>query len=161
MGNSSLIGTIGVDCGLDGGIVVQVGDTITRVEVMPTLRVAGKKELNTDKILSLFLNAKEIAIEEQFIISVQGNKGNFTIGKNYGILLALAITAVGRENVYMIHPRIWQNGYSFPRNKNKRDHVALAQKMGLNTKHDGVADAFLILQYHNKIQNIKRRRQNV
>jgi hypothetical protein len=148
---------VGVDCGLDGGIVSQIGETISSM-AMPTTIVAGKRELDTDKILSAFLNTNEIVIEEQFIIASQGNKGNFTIGKNYGILLALAITAVGRENVYILHPRIWQSGYSFPRNKNKKDHILQAKRLGLDTTHDGIADAFLILQYHNKIQNVRRKR---
>jgi hypothetical protein len=152
--------TIGVDCGLDGGIVSQTGNVLFS-KAMPTIKVAGRRELDTDKILTLFLGANEIVIEEQFIIATQGNKGNFTTGKNYGILLALAITAVGRENVYIIHPNIWQSGYCFPPKKTKADHISQAKRLGLNTTHDGIADAFLLLKYHNKIQKIKRRRKNV
>jgi hypothetical protein len=158
--NSVAHETIAVDCGLNGGIARQVGDNIL-CEIMPTVTIAGKKELNIDKIFPLFLKAKEIVLEEQFILSKQGNKGNFTIGRNYGILLALAIVAVGRENVYTIHPRVWQGGYYFPRNKSKKNHIELAQRMGLKSNHDGIADAFLLLKYHNKIQSIKRRKRNV
>jgi len=93
-------------------------------------------------------------------LSKQGNKGNFTIGKNYGILLALATIAVGRENVYIYHPNVWQGGYSFPPRKTKKHHIALAQTMGLNHSHDGIADAYLILKYHNKIQRIRNVRRS-
>jgi hypothetical protein len=152
---------ISVDCGLDGGIVETIGDIITKTIVMPTIMVAGRRELDINNILSLFLNADEIAIEEQFILQKQGNRGNFTIGKNYGILLALAITAVGRNKVFIYHPNTWQRGFSFPTRKTKKDHLVMTEREGLNTTHDGIADACLLGKYHRKIKKAKEKRCSI
>jgi hypothetical protein len=150
---------VSVACGLTGGITILRENGEYSYYPMPR----EGKELDSKTLYTLLLEGKDIVIEEQFLIKEQTNQvANMTIGKNYGVILGLA-RVTGAE-VHIIHPRVWQRGYIFcppTRRKTKKDHIVLAHSLGMskNIKLDGIADAFLISKYFEKISRIKAKRK--
>ena len=150
---------VSIDCGLTGGITIlrENGEYL----YYPMPREA--KELDSKTLYTLLLEAKDIVIEEQFLIKEQTNQvANMTIGKNYGVILGLARATEAK--IHIIHPNRWQNAYIFcppTRRKTKKDHIILAHSLGMpkNIKSDGIADAFLISKYFEKISRIKAKRK--
>ena len=151
---------IGIDAGKTGAITI-LRSGLVEFHKMPLIKnKQGETSLDVERILDIISPADYIALEQQFILPQQGNKSNFTIGFNCGILLALC--KVTGAKVYTPHPKKWQKFYpSLLRYKGnrvgrKKEVMRLASKMSnQEIKHDGIGDSCLIAFYAKKITELK------
>ena len=151
---------VGIDAGLQGGITILQGDSIETYK-MPLLKIGKKKSLDTNRILELLSNSDYIALEEQFILPTQGNKSNFTIGVNYGKLIALCEVSANKSEV--VNSKVWQKFYPplirFKGNRagRKREVMKIASRLvGKTISHDGIGDSVLIAFYAKKMLELKK-----
>lgn len=111
--------TIGVDCGLKGGIACLVGNTLHTVKAMPvnTVRIAGKwrKRIDLDGLRDIFdeyathcppATTPVVAIEHQQARQGEGTVSSFTNGYGFAAVTCLPL---GRGwAVSFLTPKTWQ-----------------------------------------------------
>ena len=151
---------MGIDNGLDGGLVVVEDNKIVASMVAPTVNVkASKREYNGAGIVT-FLHASKpdhVFIEKAQAMPGQGVSSMFSIGLGYGmyrgILTALYIPYT------LVHPKTWQ-GLLF-RDLPKGDTKAMSYIVCMRLwpqydwkaserckkPHDGLTDAAMIAEY--------------
>ena len=109
---------VGIDNGLDGGIVALDRDNnVLLKKVMPTIKGKGsKREYDVAKIVKILLQCKEIAegnnspinvvLEKAFVIPISGKKALFTTGLCYGMFQGILSSL---ELPYeVVAPKSWQ-----------------------------------------------------
>jgi crossover junction endodeoxyribonuclease RuvC len=163
--------TIGLDNGLDGGIVVidETGRVLEK-HVTPVLGIEGKGKRIYDvpAMLRLLgasappLPGAKAFLEKAQAMPGQGVSSMFSIGYGYGLWTAL-LTALGIP-FEVVHPRTWQ-GVMFQginRDDTKKASALVASRLSPSTDwratersrvpHDGLTDAFCIAEYGRCLQ---------
>lgn len=153
---------LGVDPGLDGGLVIlgEHGTVVDRA-IMPTLvKENGKRDIDRRKLSWLVETwAPDLAyVEEVSARPKQGVVSSFAFGKGYGtVLMAMAAHGVGCLEV---RPQVWQRvmfaGIEAPDTKAAAlQAVAAPWALGIDWRgtarskvpHDGLVDAACIARY--------------
>jgi len=152
---------IGIDPGLAGGITLLNDNNNISSNVMPTISIGTKKEINV-KSLSDYLKGnsygcKMVGIEIQHAMPKQGVVSMFKIGKGYGILIGL-LTALNFPFVE-IRAAEWQKVMfaGQPKGNTKDLSKKISSQMYPNTSfmatsrcttmHDGMTDSCMIATY--------------
>tara|TARA_R100001509_G_scaffold165629_1_gene148316 strand:- start:3713 stop:4195 length:483 start_codon:yes stop_codon:yes gene_type:complete len=152
---------IGIDNGLDGGLVAiskHTGGIISKT-VMPTMRRAGKREVNTVEVYKWMVGLHTpfcIAIEEP-LKHARSSQAVRSMGISFGKILGMA--ECKGWDIMCISVHKWQKQMlgHIPKGKTKEAALDLAyelvpdecwQKSKRASKpHDGMVDAFLIARY--------------
>ena len=152
---------LGIDNGLDGGLVMLDDNLIIGRLVMPTIDAPNGKgrEYNIPFILDALESWKpeRAVIERAQAMPGQGVTSMFSIGKGFGIMLGiLAARAIPYE---IVHPRTWQKMIlaDMSRTDTKAASVLVAQRLwpGVDWRaterckkaHDGLTDAACIAEW--------------
>lgn len=155
---------IGIDNGLDGGIVVLDKDgAVLRREVMPTIGVAGKgkREYYEQAIVRILTDWIEhqptVFLERAQAMPKQGVSSTFSIGKGYGTIRG--ILAGLRIPYEIVGPRDWQKVMfsGIDGSDTKRASAVIASRLApsqdwkaserCKNMHDGMTDAFCIAEW--------------
>ena len=157
---------IGIDPGLDGGIVIKKPSGIETV-IMPTttVRKSGKNKRIIDntglkEIFEVFKSVTCYAtIEKQQAMSRQGVKQGVgamvTLGMGYGALLqVLTDFEISFE---IVHAKVWQKEFGIANGDTKAQALEVCQSLFPNLNllatrrcrkaHSGIVDAVLIMEY--------------
>ena len=161
---------IGIDPGLDGGIVCIRDGSIMFKLAMPTIKCKHeggktKRELDREGLKSLFQllpHGTRGAIEEPISAREQSVQSTITVGKNYGILL-MALTSA-KVKLLEVTSKDWHFHYDIVPHRKGAGKSTKEQafevcsrlypldrdlrKSGRAHKpHDGIVDALLIADY--------------
>ena len=136
---------IGIDPGKNGGIAV-LGLKLERVEYLKMPNVFDFAEFVKNwksRILRVF-------IEKQQPFPKQGLVSTSKLMKHYGELIGVLIAS--RVNFEEVSPKRWQSIYLYPKGlskvERKRKSIELVRQLfGVDTKHDGIAEALLIAEW--------------
>ena len=150
---------IGIDPGLDGGVAILETDENPQVFVMPVKPTGKGREVNVNTIVceGWLHSVTGVVIERQQCYPKQGGKSNYTIGYNYGKLIALLeAEAVPFE---VVAPKEWQRefGISGAKGDTKKQAALVAARLfpcvelrateRCRVPHSGKVDALLIAEY--------------
>lgn len=150
---------IGIDNGLSGGIAVIEDRKILEILPMPVVAgTKGKNELDILVIQNLLWKYRGVLIiEKAQAMPKQGSVSMFNYGKNYGIIIGLAVS-VGMPTHY-IPPKTWQKEMfvGVDKTDTKAASVQVAKQFypthaflaSVRSKvpHNGMTDAVLIATY--------------
>ncbi|MCK4526148.1 hypothetical protein KAW18_02155 [candidate division WOR-3 bacterium] len=157
---------IGIDPGLDGGIVIKKPEGIETV-IMPTTTIKkadkDKRVISHDGLKDIFKVFKSeecfAAIEEQQAMSKggirQGVISMVTIGVGFGALLQV-LTDFDIDFI-RVNPQDWQKEFGIANGDTKAQALEVCQDLFPNlnllgtprsrVQHKGIVDAVLIMQY--------------
>ncbi len=145
----------GIDPGMQGGICYIQDGKIVLLEDMPVLgKELDKNELY--ELLSLYPETTITGIEKQMMMQKQ--RGQYKIGRNYGILEAFLFA--NNKGFTVVSPPKWKKFWNLLK-KEKSDSVNLAMQLFPNSSFktprgrllDGRAEAALIALYVYKVYN--------
>lgn len=158
--------TIGIDNGLDGGLVILSGTgAVVAKLVTPTIGVAGKGKRAYD-VPAMVRFLREWAapnvgarayLERAQAMPGQGVSSMFSIGYGYGLWTGI-LTSLGIP-FEVVAPRTWQNEMfaGINRDDTKRASALVAARLSPGSDwratersrvpHDGLTDAFCIAEY--------------
>ena len=153
---------IGIDPGLDGGIVTLDGTgTILAKYITPVIKGVGtKREYNLSNMKILLQehpNIKMVILEKQQVFPGQGTVSMFRIGLGYGMWQGL-IVGLGLPYT-LVHSKRWQKIMLADVNKNDTKQAAalVASRLypGIDFRatprckdaHEGIVDALLMSVY--------------
>jgi crossover junction endodeoxyribonuclease RuvC len=152
---------LGVDPGLNGGLVLLDEVKITGRIVMPTLDAPNGKgrEYDLFTLIQTFESWKpdRAILERAQPMPGQGVTSMFSIGKGYGILMGI-ISAL-RIPINIVHPRTWQKLIfsNMAKQDTKAASAIVAQRLwpGVDWRatakcknpHDGLTDAVCIAEW--------------
>lgn len=155
---------LGIDNGLDGGLVVVDDGKILAKKVTPTVTVkASKREFNAVEIVTFIRDLKpdHIFLEKAQAMPGQGVSSMFSIGLGYGLYRGI-LTALYLPFT-LVHPKTWQ-GLMF-RDLPKGDTKAMSYIVCMRLwpkedwkaserckkPHDGLTDAAMIAGYGSRM----------
>lgn len=102
--------TIGIDGGLDGGIVVYHNKKIIEKHIMPTFKGAKGRTYDIKSIINILKkydpNDTLIILEKAHTMLINGARANFTIGECYGMMKAIIIVLSFPFDI--VAARTWQ-----------------------------------------------------
>lgn len=142
----------GIDCGKEGIVAFQKDRTICK-----PLPYNGK-ELNARALYAImdYPDEQKICmIEKQQVMAKTGSVASFSIGKNYGIILAV-LTMLNYE-IHEVTPAVWKKKMGITSDKDSS--VLLCQKLypdielvyGKRKKaDDNMAEALLLIEYYKR-----------
>ncbi len=152
---------LGIDPGLDGGLVLLEGSCISELVVTPTMpgSSGSKREYDLPALRELFLRLKpdHVFLEKAQAMPGQGVTSMFTIGHGYGLLRGL-IVGIGVPHT-LVHPRTWQKVLfqDVAKDDTKKTAALVCGRLwpAANFKassrckkmHEGLCDAVLIAEY--------------
>ena len=164
---------LGVDNGLDGGLVLLDDSGIRDMHVMPTLdNPNGKGRLVDEAKLSEWFNEwaefteTTIVIEKAQAMPGQGVVSMFSIGLSYGTIRGVA-AALGFRR-HFVHPKTWQKVMfaDIAKQDTKAASVLVAQRLwpgqdwratpNCKKPHDGLTDAALIAEWGRRTLGTER-----
>jgi len=153
--------TVGIDCGLKGGVAIFKMGMLDKVYPMPTID-NRKEEIDVNALFEIIVGAKTVFVEKQFSPHQKSQKGMETNIKNFGKVLAVA--GLVCEDVEVINATQWKTYYNL-NNKTRNPLLSKATKVtsvikcnelfGTEFKkaQDGMAEAVLIGNYGNRKRN--------
>ena len=156
--------TIGVDCGLKGGISFFNMGILDRFMPMPTIN-NRKKELDMDEVFKAFSSAKTIFIEGQYSPHGKNQRGMDTNIANFGRLLGIAELVC--DDVQVVNATQWKSYYNL-NNKTRSPLLGKANKQtavdrcnqmfetSFTKAQDGMAESVLIGHYGLRKLNASR-----
>jgi len=148
---------ISIDGGLNGAIVVLIGEVILEKIKMPIVSTTkGKNEYDVTAIIEILNRYPDalIVIEKAQAMPKLGTVQAFNFGKNYGIMLGV-FTALKRR-YFIVHSKTWQTEMFRDMNykDTKQASVIAAQRLfpgedftateRSKKQHDGITDALLL-----------------
>ena len=154
--------TIGIDNGLDGGIVaLDPEGSVMFKEVMPVIgsKGKGKRAYNVAEMANLLrgLEIGHVYLEAAQAMPKQGVSSTFSIGFGFGIWQGILSALQVRYTV--VRPQDWQNSVfaGMDRSDTKRASAIVAARLAPHVDwrasersrlpHDGLTDAFCIAEY--------------
>lgn len=158
------MGVLGIDCGKSGAIAIYDG-TFTKFYDMPLFQ--GEIDITQLNRLTFMVPIDLIVIEEQTSFASDGRFGAFTMGINYGRLLAWAEYRCSQ--LCRVRPQVWQKHYGIalkhPKGTTSTDRKRATKQAALDTLRsinpkvaddcvgprgglkDGMVDAILIAMW--------------
>lgn len=153
---------LGIDNGLDGGIVV-IDDSCEVVLKLPMPTIGtkgkGKRDYDLQAIVAAVrnLDIQHACLEYAQAMPGQGVTSMFSIGKGYGVMLMLLASLSIPYTV--VRPQAWQKAIlaDVDRTDTKKASAVIAQRLAPMTDwratarskkpHDGMTDSFCIAVY--------------
>lgn len=157
-----MLGVIGVDPGIDGGLALLAGDSGLDTAVMPVASEGKHRAVDEQAVVAWFRGAQEVSsgvhcwIEKVHSMPKQGIAGSFTFGLGYGLVRGIcAALGIPYE---LITPQRWQKVMLAGQPKGSEYHVASRLwpnhdwiPEGKRTPHSGCVDAALIAEAGRRI----------
>lgn len=155
---------LGIDNGLDGGLVLLV-DSLSIVRlVTPTITIKASKREYDIPALAAWL--KEMRPDHAFLEKAQAMPGQgvssmFSIGNGYGIMRGLLVALEIPHT--LVHPKTWQKVLfkDLPKSDTKAMSVVVAGRLWpqidwratprCKKAHDGLTDAACIAEYGRRV----------
>jgi len=160
---------MGIDNGLDGGIVILRDDgSIVGKHVMPTLDVAkSRRDYNINQVCRIVehamdgLELREVFVERAQSMPGQGVRSMFMTGYGFGIMLGILGKAAIPYTV--VSPQTWMKVMFLGLPKEGKDTTKLVcsriwpkedwkASIKCRVAHDGLCDAALIAEYGRRLR---------
>ena len=100
---------VGIDNGLDGGLVLLVDGAVTQAVVMPTFSVGkGRREYDVQALVQTIRDMRpdHVFIERAQSMPKQGVSSTFNTGRGFGLVCGI-VAALGLAHT-IVGPRTWQ-----------------------------------------------------
>ena len=161
--------SIGIDCGLSGGIVVLNDTCKIELKLVTPVIKGPKNEYNVSEMIKLlkpYTSDAIIGIEKQQAFKQQGVTSTFKTGRGYGLWEGI-VAALGASYI-LVHAKTWQKEILKDVNKldTKQASALIAHRVFPNesfkatarctTDHDGLTDACCISLYVYRINKLGR-----
>jgi len=150
---------IGIDNGLNGGIVVlDKNQNIVEKYIMPTIKIGNKNEFDVQNIVKIFNEIIEMNIESEVYVCLEhshvrpisGKRACFTTGFCFGLMQGILESL--NISYEIVNPKVWQKEiFQGTVNDTKQASIIFCQRKWPNEDwtaterskktHDGLCDA--------------------
>jgi len=154
---------IGIDPGKSGGIAFYVRKAGWIVAPLPFTKDKIDRKVIRSMIHTLNISECAAYIEKAQVFPGQGGVSNFTMGKNYGYLIAILEEINEIKKIEEVSSRVWKKYFSLDKDKKKSVDLAIKSAPYLKDSFvtqrgrliDGNAEALLIGLYgvHKESEN--------